>query len=233
MTYAITASSPFTIVRTDEHGERFDLNADGEPCETPADLVAFVDQLCDTGAFDAATRDALLDGFRPDGWEGVAEWRRRSASGPPPEGDPYYHYEGRLSALEGSSHPPVQRAAAMLALAHDVDALARRGDWEASALAARARRSADKICDGAAEQAVLEWTREPLSWPIYACRPEDTGPLDEREVTVQAKTMSAAAQLYVARRDLGDSARLVQGTPEYSSLYATDGGARFHVRRVS
>jgi hypothetical protein len=37
----------------------WDLNAGGEPCETVEDLLGFVDELEDQGAFDVATRDEL------------------------------------------------------------------------------------------------------------------------------------------------------------------------------
>jgi hypothetical protein len=50
-----------TVLRTDEDGEVFDLNADGEPCTTMDDLRTFIVELCTQGFYNAATRDALLD----------------------------------------------------------------------------------------------------------------------------------------------------------------------------
>lgn len=58
-TYRIDTTD-MTVIRTDEHGERFDLNAGGEPCESTADLAAFVRELHTQGAYDADVRDALL-----------------------------------------------------------------------------------------------------------------------------------------------------------------------------
>jgi len=49
-----------TVIRIDLNGEGFDLNADGEPCESVSDLRNFVGELHEQGAYDAATRDALL-----------------------------------------------------------------------------------------------------------------------------------------------------------------------------
>ena len=58
-TYRIDTDT-LTVIATDEKGESYDLNAGGEPCATTADLAAFVGELCEQGAFDAAQRDALL-----------------------------------------------------------------------------------------------------------------------------------------------------------------------------
>ena len=47
------------IVNHGRSASWWDLNAGGEPCETVDDLLGFVDELEDQGAFDAATRDEL------------------------------------------------------------------------------------------------------------------------------------------------------------------------------
>ena len=62
MTYAIDLDA-LTIIATDENGESHDLNARGEPCATVDDLRAFIAELHAQGAYDAATRDALLASF--------------------------------------------------------------------------------------------------------------------------------------------------------------------------
>ena len=62
MTYAINLAA-LTIIATDETGESYDLNASGEPCVSADDLRAFVAELHNQGAYDAATRDALLASF--------------------------------------------------------------------------------------------------------------------------------------------------------------------------
>ena len=49
-----------TVIRTDDNGERFDLNADGAPCETVEDLRAFVVELHEQGFYSATVRDDLL-----------------------------------------------------------------------------------------------------------------------------------------------------------------------------
>lgn len=58
MTYRIDMDS-LTVIRTDRNGEDFDLNADGYPCETVANLREFIAELCEQGAFDVDTRDDL------------------------------------------------------------------------------------------------------------------------------------------------------------------------------
>lgn len=58
-TFAVSTTE-MTVIATDKHGERHNLNAGGEPCETVADLAAFIGELCEQGAYDADTRDALL-----------------------------------------------------------------------------------------------------------------------------------------------------------------------------
>jgi len=50
-----------TVYRIDEHGEWFDLNAEGAPIHSASELADFIHELHDVGAFDAATRDELLD----------------------------------------------------------------------------------------------------------------------------------------------------------------------------
>ena len=62
MTYAINIAA-LTVIATDENGESHDLNARGEPCATVDDLRAFIAELHAQGAYDAATRDALLASF--------------------------------------------------------------------------------------------------------------------------------------------------------------------------
>lgn len=49
-----------TVTVTQDNGERDDLNATGEPCQTLDDLRDFVRELHDQGAYDAETRDRLL-----------------------------------------------------------------------------------------------------------------------------------------------------------------------------
>lgn len=49
-----------TVIRIDAHGERWDLNAEGEPCETLEDLSDFIRELHRQGAFDATTVSDLL-----------------------------------------------------------------------------------------------------------------------------------------------------------------------------
>ena len=58
--YSLNVDTVYTVVHTDANGEQHDLNADGEPCFTTADLAAFIGELHVQGAYDAATRDALL-----------------------------------------------------------------------------------------------------------------------------------------------------------------------------
>jgi len=58
-TYRVDLSA-LTVIHTDEHGEDFDLNAGGEPCGDEAGLEDFIRELHTQGAYDAATRDALL-----------------------------------------------------------------------------------------------------------------------------------------------------------------------------
>ena len=58
-TYRIDIYS-LTVLAIDANGEAHDLNAGGEPCATTAELVAFVGELCEQGAYDVAQRDALL-----------------------------------------------------------------------------------------------------------------------------------------------------------------------------
>ena len=59
MTYRIDLDN-LTVIRTDRNGEDFDLNAEGAPCESIAELREFVAELCEQGAFDGDTRDELL-----------------------------------------------------------------------------------------------------------------------------------------------------------------------------
>lgn len=58
-TFSISLAD-MTVIATDKHGERSNLNVDGEPCTTPAELAAFVAELSEQGFYDADTRDALL-----------------------------------------------------------------------------------------------------------------------------------------------------------------------------
>lgn len=53
-TYSIDTDA-LTVIRTDEHGEQYDLNAEGEPCEDVAELRDFISTLHQQGAFDRAT----------------------------------------------------------------------------------------------------------------------------------------------------------------------------------
>jgi len=48
-----------TIIAIDENGEAHDLNG-GDPCETTADLRAFVCECHDQGAYNDETRNRLL-----------------------------------------------------------------------------------------------------------------------------------------------------------------------------
>lgn len=58
-TYSIDFSA-LTVIATDSHGERYDLNATGEPCADLVDLRNFVQALCVEGYYDADQRDILL-----------------------------------------------------------------------------------------------------------------------------------------------------------------------------
>jgi hypothetical protein len=49
-----------TVIYTDDAGEDHDLNADGEPCTCRADLVDYICELLDQGAYDDVTCDDLL-----------------------------------------------------------------------------------------------------------------------------------------------------------------------------
>jgi hypothetical protein len=59
MTYSLDIAA-LTVIATDAHGERHDLNAGGAPCVTLDDLRSLVSQLGDQGAYDDVTTDALL-----------------------------------------------------------------------------------------------------------------------------------------------------------------------------
>lgn len=59
MTYAIDLDA-MTVTITHGTGERFDLNATGEPCRSTADLRAFVRELYAQGVYGRDIRDALL-----------------------------------------------------------------------------------------------------------------------------------------------------------------------------
>jgi len=50
----------YTVVRWDADGVSYDLNAEGEPCTTKAELVEFIYALCEQGAFDEVVREQLL-----------------------------------------------------------------------------------------------------------------------------------------------------------------------------
>lgn len=50
-----------TVIRTNQHGEEFDLNAHGEPCEDLGDLRELVRELRQQGAYTAETEAELLD----------------------------------------------------------------------------------------------------------------------------------------------------------------------------
>ena len=54
------STTDLTVYAIDSHGEVSDLNVDGEPCATVADLAAFVAELSEQGYYDAETRDSLL-----------------------------------------------------------------------------------------------------------------------------------------------------------------------------
>jgi len=63
-TYSIEISAvngrPYhTVNAADEFGT-FDLNAEGEPCETAGELAEFIRELCEQGAYDINTRNELL-----------------------------------------------------------------------------------------------------------------------------------------------------------------------------
>ena len=65
-TYAI---DDLTVIRTDEHGEKFDLNADGEPCRTVSDLADLIRTLREQGAYDEGTEEWLLSNIHLDDCE--------------------------------------------------------------------------------------------------------------------------------------------------------------------
>lgn len=54
-----------TVLITDADGTR-DLNAEGEPCGSPADLAEYIRELHAQGAFDEDTRDELLTELAED-----------------------------------------------------------------------------------------------------------------------------------------------------------------------
>ena len=54
-----------TVYAVDQYGVPHDLNAQGEPCTTLADLREFVTALCRQGAYGTFTRDALLEQIAP------------------------------------------------------------------------------------------------------------------------------------------------------------------------
>lgn len=54
------STTDLTVYATDSHGERYDLNATGEPCADLVDLRNFVQALCVEGYYDADQRDILL-----------------------------------------------------------------------------------------------------------------------------------------------------------------------------
>lgn len=58
--YVLHSVIVHTVIYTDDNGEQYDQNANGEPCTDKADLAAFITELHLQGAYDAATRDALL-----------------------------------------------------------------------------------------------------------------------------------------------------------------------------
>ena len=58
-TYKVDAAH-LTVTVTDARGQMNDLNAEGEPCTTPAELRTWIAELHEVGTFDIATRDALL-----------------------------------------------------------------------------------------------------------------------------------------------------------------------------
>ena len=47
-TYSLDTTN-LTVIATDSHGERFDLNAEGEPCADLFDLQSLVKQLWEVG----------------------------------------------------------------------------------------------------------------------------------------------------------------------------------------
>jgi hypothetical protein len=53
-TYSIDTDA-LTVIRTDEHGEQYDLNAEGESCENVAELREFVSTLYQQGVFGQVT----------------------------------------------------------------------------------------------------------------------------------------------------------------------------------
>ena len=50
-----------TVVYWDSNGVATDLNAEGEPCVTKADLVEFVYELCEQGAYGGDIRRQLIE----------------------------------------------------------------------------------------------------------------------------------------------------------------------------
>jgi len=55
-----------TVIRTDEHGECFDLNAAGEPCRDVRELREFIETLHEQGAFSDDVRRDLIISTLPD-----------------------------------------------------------------------------------------------------------------------------------------------------------------------
>lgn len=69
-TYALDITN-LTVIATDAHGERFDLNAQGARCRDFAELRDFINELRDEGAFGEEVRGALLTrlaAYYPDAW---------------------------------------------------------------------------------------------------------------------------------------------------------------------
>ena len=57
-TYSLDTAN-LTVIATDENGERYDLNAGGEPCADIFDLQSFVKQLWEVGGIPGETYQSL------------------------------------------------------------------------------------------------------------------------------------------------------------------------------
>lgn len=64
-TYALDLSA-LTIIRTDAHGESHDLNADGDPCETAAELADLARELEAQGYYGPEVTAELLASIPAD-----------------------------------------------------------------------------------------------------------------------------------------------------------------------
>ena len=51
----------YTVIHWGEAGVSWDLNAEGKPCTTKTDLIEFIYDLCDQGAYNEDVRRQLIE----------------------------------------------------------------------------------------------------------------------------------------------------------------------------